>query len=102
DAGRGLTLLSALRTRVVMVDVDDATIAAYVATGEPMDKAGSYAAQGQGAHLIERIDGCVANVVGLPLCELVRLLTVAGMPPPTLDCAGLSGEPCPRTSHPDS
>lgn len=102
DAGRGLALLSALRTRVVMVDVDDATIAAYVATGEPMDKAGSYAAQGQGARLIERIDGCVANVVGLPLCELVRLLTIVGMPPPMPGCAGLSGEPCPRTGHSDS
>lgn len=47
---------------------------AYVLTGEPMDKAGSYAVQGLGAFMVERIEGSFTNVVGLPLTELVETL----------------------------
>jgi septum formation protein len=47
-------------------------IEAYVGTGEPMDKAGSYAVQGIGSALVERIYGSYTNVVGLPLCEVAR------------------------------
>jgi septum formation protein len=58
--------------------LDDAEIAAYVATGEGRDKAGSYAAQGLGASLIESIDGCFYNVVGLPVALVCRLLRKIG------------------------
>jgi septum formation protein len=54
-------------------------IARYAATGEGLDKAGAYAAQGLGAFLVERIDGSYSNVVGLPACELVSDLLAAGM-----------------------
>lgn len=47
----------------------------YVATGEPLDKAGAYAAQGRGRELIERIEGSVSNVIGLPVEELQVRLT---------------------------
>ena len=47
---------------------------AYVAGGEPMDKAGAYAIQGQGAFLAERISGSFSNIVGLPLTELLSAL----------------------------
>lgn len=55
-------------------------IAAYVATGEPLDKAGSYGVQGVGAVLIERVDGDFFSVMGLPLRLVVELLEDAGRP----------------------
>jgi len=61
---------------------DDAAIAAYVATGEPLDKAGSYALQGQGAALVESSDGCYSNIVGLPLCHTFYALRKMGVAMP--------------------
>ena len=46
----------------------------YVASGEPMDKAGAYAIQGGAAHMVRAVDGSYTNVVGLPLCELYEAL----------------------------
>lgn len=65
-------------TRVTMKRLSDAEIDAYVATGEPMDKAGAYAAQGVGAFIIERVEGDFYNVVGLPLSLLYDMLMAAG------------------------
>jgi len=65
-------------TRVFMAPLSDAQIAWYVASGEPLDKAGSYGIQGLGARFIERIEGCYYNVVGLPLFRLTTLLAAAG------------------------
>lgn len=60
-----------VKTRVKMRKLTPAKIAEYVASGEPMDKAGSYGAQGIGMCLIESITGSYSNVVGLPMAELV-------------------------------
>ena len=54
-------------------------IAAYVATGEPMDKAGAYGAQGKAALFVRGIDGDFFNVMGLPLCRLGRMLNMQGV-----------------------
>ncbi len=54
-------------------------IAAYIATGEPMDKAGAYGIQGYGATIVERVDGDFFAVVGLPLVRLTRLLREIGL-----------------------
>ena len=60
-------------TSVTFVPLDEATIDWYVATGEPLGKAGSYALQGAGAALVAGVDGSVSNVIGLPLHLLVDL-----------------------------
>jgi len=61
-------------SRVTMRAADAAEIRAYVATGEPLDKAGAYALQGAGRSFVARIEGSESNVIGLPLEETVALL----------------------------
>ncbi len=68
------TVVFSVGTQVAFRAVKEAEIAAYVATGESMDKAGAYAIQGGAAHMVRRIDGSYTNVVGLPLCELYEAL----------------------------
>ena len=70
----------AVTTRVRMADTTDDDIAAYVATGEPFDKAGGYAVQGLGGRLVAQVDGCYTNVVGLPLTTTRELLQALGLP----------------------
>ncbi len=64
----------AAETAVEFRALEDREIDAYVATGEPRDKAGAYAIQGIGAHLVRRIEGSHSNVIGLPLVEIVEAL----------------------------
>jgi len=66
-------------TRVHMKPLDDAQIERYIATGEPMDKAGSYAIQGMGATIVDFIEGDYFNVVGLPLSLLSDMLAELGL-----------------------
>jgi len=77
----GVSLVSAVGvetaaevTAVQFLTLSDAEIEAYVATGEPMDKAGAYAIQGRAARWIPRIEGCYFNVVGLPIALVATLL----------------------------
>jgi len=67
------------RVAVTFRPLDDREIADYVATGEPMDKAGAYGIQGYGATLVERIDGDYFAVMGLSLVRLVVLLREVGV-----------------------
>jgi len=68
----------AVRTAVHFRALSEAEMAAYVATGEPMDKAGGYAIQGGAAAFVDGYDGSHSNVVGLPLETVKRLLDLAG------------------------
>jgi septum formation protein len=61
-------------SRVRFSTLDESTIEAYVATGEPFGKAGAYAIQGRGALLIEYLEGSYSGVMGLPVFETARLL----------------------------
>jgi MAF protein len=61
-------------TEVPMRDYSDEEMQTYVGSGDPMDKAGAYAIQHAGFHPVEYLDGCYANVMGLPLCHLARTL----------------------------
>jgi septum formation protein len=69
-------------TEVTFRPLREEQVAWYVATGEPLDKAGAYALQGLGGALVEAVAGSVSGVVGLPLAESLALLSAAGFPLP--------------------
>ena len=88
-AANGARRHFAVRTRVALRELSLRQIERYVGTGEPLDKAGGYAIQGEGGRLVESYDGCLANVVGLPLCHLYFALRHAGVVPrarPEVEC----------------
>ena len=78
DRETGTTHADVVATRVRFKPLTAAEIAGYIATGEPMDKAGAYAIQGIGVFMVEAIDGSYTNVVGLPLCEVIAVLEKLG------------------------
>jgi nucleoside triphosphate pyrophosphatase len=85
-------------TDVPMRNYGEDEIAAYIATGDPLDKAGAYAIQHAGFHPVARMHGCFANVMGLPLCHLARTLRAAGIEPPAnvpSACQSHISYPCP-------
>jgi len=82
----GVSLVTAERTEVAaevtavrFLTLSDEEIAAYISTGEPMDKAGAYGIQGHAARWIPRIEGCYFNVMGLPLALVCSLLEAGGI-----------------------
>ncbi len=78
-AYRGEVYGDVVRTEVWVDELSEKEIEAYIATGEPMDKAGAYAVQGIAAKFIPRIDGSFSNVVGLPLHAVKELARKAGI-----------------------
>jgi len=86
-------------TVVHMRCYSDREIAAYVATGDPLDKAGAYAIQSASFHPVARIDGCYVSVMGLPLQLVAQALRSFGLPLPddatmAAACAASTGHPC--------
>lgn len=85
-------------TQVTMRDYSDMEIAGYIASGDPKDKAGSYAIQNADFRPVARIKGCYANVMGLPLCHLVVCLRRFGVEPHTnvpMGCQTFNQIECP-------
>jgi septum formation protein len=68
----------AVESRVTMRQASEAELRRYVASGEPLDKAGAYAIQGDGADLVSKLEGSLSNVIGLPIDETLALLSRAG------------------------
>ena len=95
QGARALTQVAT--TTVTMRDFSDAEIAAYVATGDPLDKAAAYAIQHDHFRPVARIDGCHANVMGLPLCHLYRALASSdvALAEPDRACQAHLGIVCP-------
>lgn len=83
STGRGVSEHGSVRTQVICAPLSDDDIAAYVATGEPMDKAGAYGAQGRGSFFVSEYKGSFTNVVGLPVVEVLALLKRHGLWAPT-------------------
>lgn len=82
--------IDAGRTPVEMRDYTDEEIARYIATGDPFDKAGSYAIQHPEFQPVARINGCATNVIGLPLCLVAAQMRMLGV-----SVAPAVGSPCP-------
>jgi len=78
DAASGQMRTEVVRTGVIFRSLTDEEIDAYIATGEPMDKAGAYAIQGGAGKFVERFDGSFENVVGFPVDEVRRMLALFG------------------------
>jgi septum formation protein len=73
-ASDGRSAVGSEKTRVLVRDLTDDEVRDYVEGGEPLDKAGSYAIQGCGSAVVERVEGCFYNVVGLPVVRMCRVL----------------------------
>jgi septum formation protein len=80
DAATGRTATAAEVSRVLMRDYSDSLIESYVASGEPLDKAGAYAIQGKGGELVAGWVGSYTNIVGLPVAATRRLLAQFDVP----------------------
>ncbi|MDE2801252.1 MAG: Maf family nucleotide pyrophosphatase [Chloroflexota bacterium] len=100
DAATGESASSYDATRVTMREFSDAEMAAYIATGNPMDKAGAYAAQDASFHPAAAIEGCWTNVIGLPVCRVRAMLRERGVDTPAGDewgpadgCSGCAAIP---------
>ena len=78
-AASGARWQFAVRSRVTLRDLSLRQIERYVRTGEPLDKAGSYAIQGEGRRIVDSYDGCLANITGLPLCHVYFALRRVGV-----------------------
>jgi len=81
DARHRRMLVDVCHTRVWMRSYTEEELEAYVATGDPFDKAGAYAIQHAQFHPVERIEGCYACVVGLPVCRVIPALALFGLQP---------------------
>lgn len=84
-----------VRTRVRLREYTDAEIAAYIASGDPFDKAGSYAIQNTAFHPVAALSGCSTNVVGLPVCAVRRALVALDWPGITAAPEGCDCPPYP-------
>ncbi len=94
----GRSLTDVAQTQLTMRSYSDAEIATYVASGDPLDKAGAYAIQHPGFHPVAALQGCYANVIGLPLCHLTRCLRALGTKVPRdvpAACQTHTGRHCP-------
>lgn len=102
----GNRLLSGeVSTPLEMRDYSDDDIAAYVATGEALDCAGSYDARGVGGTLIASISGCISSVVGFPIHAIAGMLVDAGVDVPVNPieaCTSLYGRPCVGAVNPEA
>jgi MAF protein len=93
----GQTITELAESGVWMRAYTDEEIGRYAASGDPLDKAGAYAIQHQNFSPVERIEGCYASVMGLPLCHLARALTQLGLTLPVdvpQACQGFTGHRC--------
>lgn len=93
-------LLGVSRSLVRMREFADDEAIAYVATGEPLDKAGGYAVQGRGGDLVDAVSGRIDNVIGLDVSLVLRLLGDAGFPDPLPRATDVSLAPPTRERRP--
>ena len=94
----GVLLTDLCVTDVPMRDYSDGEIQDYVATGDPLDKAGAYAIQHPGFHPVARMDGCFASVMGLPVCHVILQMRKMDLQPDTgffAGCEALLEYKCP-------
>ena len=96
ESGREETGLATSHVR--MHCFGQSVLSRYLDSGDSLDKAGAYGIQTAGAELVESFSGCYFNIVGLPLCELARLLSRFGMKsdPDHPACIQPGGQVCPR------
>jgi len=98
DTRTGDSLTDVATTDVPMREYGDDEITAYIASGDPLDKAGAYAIQHNGFHPVAEMRGCFANVMGLPVCHLARALRAFGQKSPAdipVACQAHIGYHCP-------